>query len=324
MYAFLPLLFGECMYSIDWAIKKKFQIYKVDAGKLASISPTREAFDKFFNKLKGAHSFYIEEGGGDTFKLLALKHGHNVFTIPGKKIKDFRDEIQFEKTDDGDAVIIGTYAEEHPQEFYKYEEDDKLVMKISLLHREYEKVLEDTTRKKNQLFAFKNKLELLVSEKEVSKIIKKRKEAIKSIEKELGALRRQLTKLVHNHPLWVHVLKDVRGVATVTSAGIIGNVRRFSRFSNKYALRKFAGMISKKDNVEYNRHLKQALYNFIEGIIKKRTQPWRKMYDDVKVYYKNKHPGWSLGKVNNYTKKFVQTKFLDMLWKKGRGIENKL
>ena len=51
------------MFSIDWAVKKKFQIYNVAKKKLKSISPTREAYDKFFDKLKDTHSFYIEEGG---------------------------------------------------------------------------------------------------------------------------------------------------------------------------------------------------------------------------------------------------------------------
>jgi len=259
------------MFSIDWAVKKKFQIYNVAKKKLKSISPTREAYDKFFDKLKDTHSFYIEEGGGDTFKLLALHHGHKVLTTPGKKVHDLREKLELPKTDEGDVVIIGILAVEQPQVFYEYQEDDKLVMKIHLLYHEYAKVVQDCTRKKNQLFAFKNRLELLASKKEVKKIVKKREDTIKAIEKEKIALSRQLTKLLAEHPLWVNLLKDIKGVATVTSAGIIGSVRRFSRFPNKYALRKFAGMIQKKDNAEYNRHLKQALYNFIEGIIKKRT-----------------------------------------------------
>lgn len=310
------------MYSIDWAVKKKFQIYNVDTEKLKSISPTREAFDKFFDKLKGSHSFYIEEGGGDTFKLLALKHGHKVFTTPGKKVKDFRDKLDLPKTDEGDAAIIGMLAKEQPHEFYEYQEDDINTLKICLLSREYGKLVEDSTRSKNQLFALKNKMELLASEKAVKKVIEKRKNTIKALGKEITAIQGLLLKQIKQHPFWINCLKDVKGVGPVTAAGIIGSVRRFSRFPNKYSLRHFAGMITKKDNCAYNRYLKQALFNFVEGIIKSRTQPWRKIYDSIKGYYKEKHADWKPGKVNAFAKKFVQTKFLDMLYKKGIEIEN--
>ena len=81
-------------------------------------------------------------------------------------------------------------------------------------------------------------------------------------------------------------------------------------------------MIPKKNNPSYSRQLKQALYNFVEGIIKNRTQPWRKLYDDMKMYYKEKHPDWIPGKLDAYAKKFVQTKFLYQMWTRGVEIEN--
>lgn len=46
------------------------------------------------------------------------------------------------------------------------------------------------------------------------------------------------------------------------------------------------------------------------------------MYNDIKVYYKEKHPDWRLVKVDAYAKKFVQTKFLYQMWAKGVEIEN--
>jgi len=131
-----------------------------------------------------------------------------------------------------------------------------------------------------------------------------------------------LNKLLEEHLLWNNYLKDIKGIGPVTAAGIIGSIRRFSRFLNKYSLRYFAGMITKKDNHRYNRQLKQALYNFVEEIIKKRTQPWRKLYDNMKVYYQEKHSDWRPGKIDAYAKKYVQTEFLDKLWKRGIEIES--
>jgi len=310
------------MYSVDWAIKKKFQIYNVEKDKLVSISPTQEAFDKFFNSLSQKSSFYIEEGGGDTFKLLALKKEHKVFTIPGKIVKDHREELGIPESDENSARVIGVLAKEQPQKFYEYQKLDITNLGIAVCYKEYCKIVEDSTRKKNQLHALENRLELLASKKEVKKIIFARKETIKALSKEVSSMNSQLLKLLKKSPLWINYLKDIKGVGPITAAGIIGSVRRFSRFPSKYSMRHFAGMITKKSNSSYNRHLKQALYNFVEGIIKGRTQPWRELYDKMKEYYKEKHLDWKPGKVDAYTKKFVQTKFLDVVWAKGVEIEN--
>ena len=310
------------MFSIDWAVKKKFQIYNVSTEKLESIVPGREAFDKFFGMLSDNHSFHIEEGGGDTFKLLALRYGHRVFTTSGKKVKDFRDKLGWDKTDENDAVVIGILAKEQPQEFYEYKESDILTLKVTILYREYTKLVKDSTRKKNQLYILKNKLELLASEKEVEKIISRRENTIKALGKEVSVVYMQLSKLLEGHPLWINSLKDIKGVGPVTAAGIIGSVRRFSRFTNRDSLRCFAGMRTKKGNYDYNRQLKQALYNFTEGIIQKRTQPWRQLYDDMKIFYKGKHPDWRPAKVDAYARKFVQTKFLDGMRVEGVKLEN--
>ena len=310
------------MFSVDWAIKKEFKIYNIDTERLKSIPPTEKAFSKFLDKLSNKDSFYIEEGGGDTFKLLALKHGHQVFTISGKKVKKLREKLDLPESDENSAIVIGLLAKEHPEQFYEYQKLDINVLKITLLYKEYCKVIEDSTRKKNQLYAFENRLRLLTSEKDVKKIVNKRKNTIKCLRKEISGVHGQLLKLVEEHPLWVNYLKDIKGVGPITTAGIIGSVRRFSRFPSKYSLRHFAGMIEKQENPEYNRHLKQALYNFVEGIIQKRTHPWRELYDKIKIYYKEKHPNWIPGKVNAYAKKFVQTKFLDKLWIERMKVKN--
>ena len=310
------------MYSIDWAVKKKFQIYNINTEELMDIFPTREAYDKFFDSLSSKYSFYVEEGGGDTFKLLALKHGHKVFTISGKKVKDFRDKLELLKTDKGDVVIIGILAKEQSQEFYEYQEDDILTVKICLLSKEYTKLVKDSARKKNQLFAFKNMMELLASEKIVKKMIEKREGTIKALGKEINTIQSQLLKQIEKHPIWINYLKDVKGVGSVTAGGIIGSIRRFSRFSSRDSLRHFAGMITKKDNPSYNRQLKQALYNFTDQIIKQRHQPWRQLYDDIKIYYGERHTEWRPAKVDAYAKKFVQTKFLYQMWDRRKAIEN--
>jgi hypothetical protein len=308
------------MYAVDWAIKKQFQIYNVEKDELTNIPSTEEAFDEFFSKLSKSSSFYIEEGEGDAFKLMALKYGHKIFTILGKKVKQHREKLNLIESDENSAKTIGLLAKEQPQEFYEFKESDTLTLKISLLYREYEKLVEDRTQKKNQLFAMRKRLQLLTSEKEVKKMIKKRKDTITALDKEVYAIQRQLSKLLEEHPLWTNYLKGIKGVGVVVAAGIIGSIGRFDRFYHWDSLRHFAGMITKKDNPSYNRHLKKALYYFIEEIIKKRTPLWRDMYDKAKIDYKKKHPDWIKGKIDAYAKKFVQTKFLYSIYKHAKSL----
>ena len=83
------------IYAIDWATKKDLAITK-DGQKVKFIPATIEGFEKFLNNLDGTESqFYFEEGGGDSFKLLADRNEHKVFTIPGKMINDRRDNQEY-------------------------------------------------------------------------------------------------------------------------------------------------------------------------------------------------------------------------------------
>jgi hypothetical protein len=308
------------MYSVDWAIKKQFQIYNVEKNELTSISPTGEAFEDFFSKIPGLDSFYIEYGGGDIFKLMALKYGHRVFTILGKKVKEEREKLELPESDENSAKVIGVLAKTHLEEFYEFQESDVLTLKISLLYREYEKIVEDRTQKKNQLFAMKRRLQLLTSEKEVKKMIKKRKDTITALDKEVYAIQRQLSKLLEEHPLWVGYLKNIKGVGIVIAAGLIGSIGRIKRFHSWDGFRHFAGMMPRETSKNYSHHLKKVLYYFVEEIIKNRTPMWRKMYDDAKEEYKKKHPDWIKGKIDAYAKKFVQTEFLYSIYKYAKSL----
>ncbi|GAI08544.1 unnamed protein product, partial [marine sediment metagenome] len=98
------------MYAIDWAVKKELRILNIKKDKLKTISSTIKEFKKFLAKIKKPTNFYFEEGGGDSFKLLARRDDHRVFTIPGKRTKEYREKKRLEKNDEVDAVIIGLLA----------------------------------------------------------------------------------------------------------------------------------------------------------------------------------------------------------------------
>ncbi|GAF85893.1 unnamed protein product, partial [marine sediment metagenome] len=209
-------------YSVDWANKKKYRIYNIKTKKLKSISPTREAFDEFFDKTSGNHSFYLEWGGGDTFKLLALRHKHKVFCVAGRKIKEYRERLgkkrgkEIKKTDENDARVIGKFAKKHPEEFYEFKENDEQTLIIGILSKELSKITEDSTRKKNQLIAFKRMMELLISEKpKIAKMVEQKKKTIESLQIEIKALKLQLKRVLRKHLLWTDYLKDTKGIGEV-------------------------------------------------------------------------------------------------------------
>ena len=309
------------MYAIDWAVRKELRIYNIQKDKLKTIPSTVPEFTKFLTSIKKPTGFYFEEGGGDSFKLLARRKGHQVHTIIGKKTKEYRENMGLEKSDEVDAVVIGQMAKTRPDDFYQFRELDDVTARIAILFKERADTEENLVRQKNKLFALKNRLELINLDGYKDKVIERKENIIDALQKEFELQSKLLGKEVEKHPVWTDYLKDIKGVGAVVGAGLIARIKRASRFTDKYSLRHFAGMITKKGNYQFDRKLKKTLYYFTEEIIKQRTPVWRELYDDMKKFYKEKHPDWSKGKVNNFAKKFVQTKFLDSVYNKMIEIE---
>ncbi len=309
-------------YAIDWAIKKDLVITK-DGKKVKMVPATIEGFFKFLNSLDGDKcQFYFEEGGGDSFKLLANRNNHKVFTIIGKLINDKREELGLEKNDENDVKIIWQLANEEPEIFREFGELDEITAKICILFKIRSDTEKNKVRADNKLFSLDRRLELLKLGKSKAKLLEKEKEDIKVSMEKFTLQTNELNKLVKRHPIWDSYLRDVKGVGPVCAGGLIAGIKRASKFDNKYSLRHYAGMVTKKGNQEFNHPLKRALYFFADGIIKNRTPKWRKLYDNMKIYYANKHPKWIKGKIHNYAIKFVETKFLDELYKKMVEVEN--
>jgi len=309
-------------YAIDWATKKDLAI--TNNGKdVKFISATIEEFSKFLNSLDGDKcQFYFEEGGGDSFKLLANKNNHKVFTIIGKLVNDRRDELEIEKNDENDVKIIFNMAKDNPELFREFALLDIITAKVCVLFKIRSDTEQNLVRAKNRLFSLERRLELLDLGKDKQKLLEKEKDTIKELEGQFKLQTNTLGKLINEHPIWKNYLKDKKGIGAVVAGGLIAGIKRASKFDDKYSLRYYAGMIEKKGNQTFNHQLKRTLYFFIEGIIKARTPKWRELYDNMKIYYADKHLDWGKGKINNYAKKFVQTKFLDELYKKMVEIEN--
>lgn len=307
------------MYSIDWAVKKELKVYDIQKDKLKSIPAALEAFAKFLQNKKPT-KFYFEEGGGDTYKLQARRAGHEVFTIPGKQIKNYRDQLGLAKGDNADAVIIGRFVQHYPERFYQFQELDDTTARIAILFKERLDTEKTLVRTKNRLFALKLRLELINLDGHKEKVIKRKENVIKALEQEFNDQTKLLFREIKKHPLNSY-FEGIKGVGPVTAAGLIATIKRASRFDDRYSLRHYAGMVKKKGDQTFSHPLKRALYFFCTSIIKSRTPFWRKLYDNMKIYYKDKHPDWRKGRVNNYAMKFVETKFLDTVFKKMKKIE---
>lgn len=308
------------MYSIDWAIKKELKVYEIQKDKLKSIPATLEAFAKFLQNKKPTQ-FYFEEGGGDTYKLQARRAGHEIFTIPGKRIKDYRNALGLNKSDAADAVILGKFAQHHPEKFYQFQELDEITARIAILFKERLDTEKTLVRTKNRLFALKLRLELINLDGHKIKVIQRKEQVIKALEQEFSDQTKLLLREVKKHPLNDY-FENIKGVGPATAAGLIATIKRASRFDDRYSLRHYAGMVKKKGDQNFKHPLKRALYFFCTSIIKNRTPFWRELYDNTKIYYKDKHPDWRKGRIDNYAMKFVETKFLDSVYKKMREIED--
>lgn len=313
-------------------------INRINKSSMSSLSPSQKC------------TFLFEFGGGDTFKIMAFRAGHTVLQVPGKKIKDYRDTKGIEKSDEADAKLIYDFYIENdgrgakikmrnsiaglpsptenkeggsanvnvstktmlflPSPFYLFKESDASIAEIKILFREHENLKKDMVREKLKRIAFAMKFKIAqVADDRVKKMLFHKDASIVAKEREIEQLKKILEKKVKQFDIWNKYLKDIKAVGPVIASGLIGELGG-KHFDNDESLKHYAGMVAKNEFHDYNRYVKVVLYQFAEGIIKNRTPKWRELYDNMKVYYQKKHKDWSKGKVNNYAKKFIETKFL--------------
>ena len=174
---------------------------------------------------------------------------------------------------------------------------------------------------KLRLFALKNRLELVNLNGYEKEAVEKKEAVIQALQEDFELQTKLLQIEVRKHPVWKDYLRGIKGIGPAVAGGLIAGIKRASRFDDKYALRLYAGMVTKKGNQKFNHQLKRALFHFSEEIIRHGTPKWRELYDSMKLFYSNKHTDWSKGRVNNYAKKFVQTKFLGGLYEEMKMVE---
>lgn len=216
--------------------------------------------------------------------------------------------------------VVGNLVRPLPSSssFYPFRESNASLAELKILFREHEDLKKEMVREKLKRIAFELRFRIAqVNDDRVKKILFHKSASIAAKEKELEQVKKILEKKVRQFPVWDSYLKGIKAVGPVIAAGLISEIGD-KHFGSESSLKHYAGMIAKKGNHNFNRYLKMILYQFTEGIIKHRTPGWRELYDGMKKYYQEKHIDWSKGKVNNYAKKFVETRFLLEFWNKSR------
>lgn len=318
--------------SFDWATKKALAVYDSQINKVKEIPNQIEAFEEFLKKLDKKVIMLFEFGGADTLKIMSFRAGHTVLQVPGKKIKDYRDSKGEEKTSDArDAELIYEFYMDNggsvrermrnstrllPSPFYPFTEVNADIAEVKILFREHEDLKKDMVREKLKRIAFERKFKIAnVSGDRIKKMLSHKDDSIVAKEKGVEQIKKELKKKVEKFDIWNEHLKDIKGVGEVIASGLIGELGG-RQFDGDNSLKHYAGMVAKTDFHNYNRYLKMILYQFAECIIRARTPKWRELYDNMKLFYAKKHSDWSKGKVNNYAKKFIETKFLVWFWEK--------
>jgi len=164
----------------------------------------------------------------------------------------------------------------------------------------------------------KNQLELLEL-KGKEEELERQRVLINDLKKQFTARTRLLQREIAKHPLWKSYLQRVKGVGVACAAGVIAALSR--TFDSRDSLRHYFGMVEKKGDPNHNHWAKRALYFFSSGVIKAKNEKWYKLYRNMKGYYGRKHTDWKKGRIDNYAKKFIQTKFIEEAWKKMRELE---
>lgn len=319
--------------SFDWATTKEITYYDATSGKVKVLANTLESFEKFLAKLKEPVTMLFEAGGGDTLKIMAFRAGHTVLTVPGIKVKEYRDRSDKIKSDEIDPKTLFEFYEEEgavsavhklgrscPPSFYPFTEHDASIASLKILFRSHEDMKKEMVREKLKLIAFRRRYELVnVDAAAIEKFSEHKKTSIEAKEKDLALMKKELAKKVPEFPIWRNYLQTIKGCGATIAAGMIAELGGRT-FDNDESVKHYAGMIPRAASKTFNRYLKVTLFQFAECIIKARTPLWRPFYDDMKKYYLDRHPDWRPGKVDAYAKKLVETKFLLEFWKKWRTV----
>lgn len=153
---------GMVSVFIDWGRKKKsVGLVENSRGEIKSgisfqFSTIKELRSKIksYPEVKSTHmaNFFLETGAPKVHFLYPLCDIGNVYLVPGKRIKDLREERKIPKSDVNDVFLIRDYYKEHPEHFHKIEKED---LDLAIAVSKYDYITKEMVRLENAENAFK-------------------------------------------------------------------------------------------------------------------------------------------------------------------------
>jgi len=295
----------EEVVAIDWALKKPIIAY--DGREITKF----ESIDDFKNALNTV--VLCEEGVP-----------HSLFTIekpimlvPGAIVKQKRNELGLEKSDENDAKTIYLLYQENPSLFRQLKERDinrELLRKKVKAYLRYEKMriaAENMNRSLiNEYGDFEDigKINLMIN------MCKREEEKIeKDIEKILTA---------HFHEETRELLK-IKGLSYILIAKLLAFIGDINRFDKPSQLVAYAGIAPGKGkhkgkDYNYSRDLQALLLGkqqICDEFIMKRVEPYRTIYDNYKKRLQNERPDESKIHIDSMARRKVADKFIKDVWR---------
>lgn len=233
----------------------------------------------------------------------------NIFSIPGKVVKQFNENNRIEKSDLEDAKSIMKLWLEDSAQFKKFTERDIFEKKILQQFKIYEVLTKDIARMKNINFAFEN---------EYGSPSEHYKNAIKELELEKKSILKKIEPFFKEE---VKSVSDIKGLGSRYLIGILLYAHP-RKFPNITSFLRYAGYRNEvfwtpegKRAGNYNHNVKMMLNQVVDGIImasgtksrKEEDKKWYNLYLEIKKSFSDKNPEWSKGKCDGKSKCRVAT-----------------
>ena len=233
-------------------------------------------------------NFFLEAGAPKVLFLYPLLDVGNVYLVPGKKIKSYREEKKIEKTDKNDVELIKEYYLKYPSEFIKLEKEQ---LELAIIFSKYNYLTKELVRLKNSESAFGKEF----GEKNILF-----ENIIKELEKEKNKIIKSSLKSLIQHCKKI----GIKGLGPV----LLGQYLAFAdprRFHSLSAWRNYLGLSASKRYKDpskgfYKKNLVKnpfggLNYQFGMSLLKSKDPLYYKLKEDMlKRFPENKKRGYKM------------------------------
>lgn len=250
---------------------------------------------------------YIESGAPKYVLYDLIKEGKEIFVVPGQEVKELRDELGWEKTDENDALVIKELFNRTPDVFVQFSKPKHTEIVLSFLMGKYSQITKDIAGMKNRRKAIK---------REFGKI-GVYDETIKLLEKEKAKLLKQSLPLL---TIEINRIKHIKGVGPALTVGLlsVAHPRNFPTKSRYLAYCGYKGHT--KETHKFNRQAKSRAYLMAKETIMHKDPEYYPFYKKIKGDLKERFPEYPPYRINNMAINRIATFILKEIWEKTHNV----